>query len=97
MCGTRVLPPNSLGSLLELQYERSLVILCQPVIIHSLLAMHFVPERCTSQGSRNTGPGFLLKVIIQIGVFLTLEGNMGSFMVCLAVTSSCIGDEFFGS
>lgn len=80
MCGTRVLLPSSLRCLLELQYERSLVIPCEPVIIHSLLAICFVPERSASQSSGNTGPCFLLKVIIQIGVFLTLEDNTGSFM-----------------
>lgn len=70
---------------------------CQPVIIHSLLAMRFVPERSTSPSSGNTGPCFFLKAIIQIGVFLTLEDHMGSFMVCLGVASSCGGDEIFGS
>lgn len=80
MCGTKVLPSNSLRSLLKLEYERSLVILCQPVIIHSLLAMCFVHERSTSQSSGNTGPCSLLEVIIQIGVFLTLDDNRGSVM-----------------
>lgn len=39
----------------------------------------------------------MLKVIIQTGVFLTQEDNMGSFIAHLGMASSCIMNEFIGS
>lgn len=89
----RRLPPNTcLRSFLKLQYERSLVIPFQPVIINCLPAILFVCERSASRSSWNAGPCCLLKVIIQTGVFLTLEDNTGSFIARLGMASSCIVD-----